>query len=346
MLPKEILITGGAGFLAATLAARFRKDGVSVRLLDVRKCPTWACRPGIQYFRGDIRDPAAVTGALKGADAVVHAAFAPPYHSSEAIRSVNVDGTRNLAECAVKQQTQRVILISSTIVLKPRRVHPFFRRSPLNQLDVYRASRAEAESIAAAYESKGLATAIVRPKTFLGPGRVSAFAILLERIRHGRSVPVLGNGRNRYQLLDIRDLAEGIRLLTSADARGVFSFGAREYRTVREDLQKIVDHSDTGARLQFISPTVARALLRGMEMANLMPLSEWHYMSARGDDSVVDISRAENELGWRPKKSNAQALQDTYDWYIATIAKQGTAKTAHPVPFAHQLLKKLSSILP
>src|SRR5882724_1595735 len=122
MHPKEILITGGAGFLAATLSKCLRRDEISACLLDVAECPGWARKAGLKYLRGDVRDPTAVMAALEDADAVVHTAFAPPYQSSESIRSVNVDGTRNLCACALTRGVGRVVLISSTIVLKPPRV--------------------------------------------------------------------------------------------------------------------------------------------------------------------------------------------------------------------------------
>jgi nucleoside-diphosphate-sugar epimerase len=98
--------------------------------------------------------------------------------------------------------------------------------------------------------------------------------------------------------------------------------------------------------LVVIPSRLARVMLRAMELANIVPLSEWHYMTARGEDSVVDITRAERELGWQAQKSNAQALREAYDWYIASMASTGTAKTTHPVPFAHQVLQRLSSIFP
>lgn len=344
MFARQILITGGTGFLGANVANSLRRDGNRVRLLDVAARPDWASDPAFEYVRGDIRNSAVIAAALDAADTVVHAAFASPHQSAEVIRSVNVEATRKLCARALCAGVRRFVLISSTIVSKPPRVHPFLRNSPLTRLDLYRASRVEAEAVVAEYRRQGLSSAIVRPKTFVGPGCLAAFAILFERIRQGMSVPVLGPGRNRYQLLDIRDMTEGIRMLTSASAQGVYSFGAREYRTVREDLQAVLDHAKTGARLQFIPAPAARVLLRAIELANLVPLSEWHYMSARGENCVVDISRAERELGWQPQRSNAQALVDAYTWYNASVAATGTARSTHPVPFAHQLLKRLTWI--
>jgi nucleoside-diphosphate-sugar epimerase len=60
----------------------------------------------------------------------------------------------------------------------------------------------------------------------------------------------------------------------------------------------------------------AELALRALELARLSPLAEWHYKTAYRD-SFVDVSRAERLLGWRPRLSNAQALIETYDWYLA-----------------------------
>jgi nucleoside-diphosphate-sugar epimerase len=147
-------------------------------------------------------------------------------------------------------------------------------------------------------------------------------------------------------LLDIQDLAEGIQRLEATQAEGMFCFGAQDFRTVREDLQALLDHARTGAQLRFVPGWAARVALRGMEFANLVPLSEWHYMSAWGEDSVVDISLARQELGWQPERSNAQALCEAYDWYIANLTTSGVARSSHPVPFAHRLLNGFHRSVP
>ena len=343
--PGRVLITGGAGFLGGQLAKRLAADGVPVRLLDTAEAPE-SLGAGVECVPGDIRDSERLAAAVRGVDAVVHAAFASSRQTAERLRSVNVEGTRAVCAAAVAHRVRRLILISSTIVLKASRRHPFLPGAPLSRLDLYRETRAEAERIAAACGARGVSVAIVRPKTFLGPDRVGAFAILFELIRRGRVVPVLGHGRNRYQLLAVGDLTDGIRRLVASDARGVFHFGAREFRTVREDLQSLVDHAGTGARLRFVPSVLARAVLRTIELVGVTPLAEWHDMSARGEDSIVDTRRAEQELGWRARESNATALVAAYDWYQATRAVGGVARTTHPVTRAHRVLERLTWMLP
>ncbi len=227
MLPHLVLITGGAGFLGSHLVEQFCRHGARVRLFDVAARPDWAQGPAIEYLRGDVRDERLTQDALDGVDTVIHAAFASPRQNRELIRSVNREGTRILCGQAAARRVGRFILISSTIVMRSPKVHPFLPNSPLTRLDAYRSARAEAEKIASDCGRSAMPVAIVRPKTFIGPGCLSAFAILFEWVRLGKPVPILGDGEIRYQLVDVRDMAEGIRLLGSCGAAGIFYFGGR-----------------------------------------------------------------------------------------------------------------------
>lgn len=344
--PGRVLVTGGAGFLGRHLADRLLHGGARVRLLDRAAAPAGATEGGVEYVRGDVRDRAVVAAALENVDTVVHVAFASPREPLDTIRSVNVDGTGEMVEQALARGVRRLVLVSSTVVLWPARSPRAFRGVPLARLDAYRASRVEAERLVARVAERGLSVAVARPKTFLGPGRVSAFALLFDAVRRGRPVPVLGRGDNRYQLLDVRDLADGLARLAGTAAAGLFGLGAAEFRTVREDLQALLDHACTGAQLRFVPPTVARLGLRSIELAGLVPLAEWHYRTARGEDSVVDIARARDELGWHPVCSNARTLVEAYDWYAGRIATGGTAPTTHRVPLAHRVLGLIGLLLP
>jgi len=68
-------------------------------------------------------------------------------------------------------------------------------------------------------------------------------------------------------------------------------------------------------------------------------------MSAWGEDSIVDISRAERELGWQPERSNAQALIEAYEWYVTSMMT-GAVRGPHPIPLSHRILKGFSWFLP
>ena len=341
MKPGFIVITGGAGFLGSWLTKTFRSHGASVRIYDIAEAPDWAHGEGIEYLQGDIRDGAALGRAVEGASAIIHSAFASPRMTPEAIEGVNVEGARQLSSQAVVKRVPRVVLISSSVVTREPRVHPFLPNAGITAFDSYRKSRAEAERIVMEQGGGSFTAALVRPKTFVGPGRISAFTIVFDWIRQGKPVVLMGKGNNRYQLLEIGDMAEGIRLLAGSTAQGVFNFGASRFGTLREDLQALIDHAGTSSQLRSIPAPAARSVLRTMDFCGLMPPSELHYLNAWGKDSVVDTSRAINELGWTPNWSNADALRRAYDWYLESIAATGSARTIHPLPGSHRMMGKL-----
>ncbi|HWE49882.1 MAG TPA: NAD-dependent epimerase/dehydratase family protein [Bryobacteraceae bacterium] len=340
-LTGNVLITGGAGFLGSQLTEEFLRNGSRVRIFDLAERPDWSMRPGVEYIRGDIRDGAAVGAAVERVDAVIHAAFASPRVDPRVIEEVNVAGARQVSLQARVRGVRRFVLISSTIVQRPPHAHPFLRRAGVSALDMYRKTRAEAEQVLTEQGRKDFHVAIVRPKTFVGAGRISAFTIVFDWIRRGKPVLLLGKAERPYQLLEIRDMAEGIRLLAESDAEGVFHFGADRFGSLREDLQSLIDYAGTGSQLRFVPESLARAILRGMELSGITTPSELHYMSAWGKDSVADTSRAARELGWRPRWSNAEALRNAWDWYLGSIATTGAARSIYPLPGSHRLLNKL-----
>jgi nucleoside-diphosphate-sugar epimerase len=340
-LTRTVLITGGAGFLGSHLTQSFLREGSRVRIFDLTERPDWCVHPEVEYVQGDIRDAEAVGGAVKGTDAVVHAAFASPRMDPRVIEEVNVAGARQVSRQAIANGIRRFVLISSTIVQRPPRVHPFMSGAGLSALDMYRKTRAEAEQFLLGQTSPDFHVSVVRPKTFVGPGRISAFTIVFDWIRQGRPVLLLGKATGPYQLLEIRDMAEGIRLLAASDAEGIFHFGADRFGSLRDDLQGLIDYAGTGSRLRFVPEPLARAILRGMELSGMATPSELHYMSAYGKDSVADTSRAVKELGWKARWSNAEALQNAWDWYTASIAATGTARSIHTLPASHRILGKL-----
>jgi nucleoside-diphosphate-sugar epimerase len=127
-------------------------------------------------------------------------------------------------------------------------------------------------------------------------------------------------------------------------ARETFNIGATEFGTVRSDLQALIDHAGSTSRLRPVPVKPAEVALRALELMHVSPLAEWHYKTAH-KDSFVDVSRAQQVLGWQPRLSNKAALIETYDWYLANRGRVGAAGVTHRVPWNQQalgLLKRLS----
>ena len=334
-----VAISGGAGFLGLHLSRRLVADGHVVRTLDVAPLDDAGLEGRVVELRGDVRSAVDARRLLAGADVLVHAAAALPIQESRAaIRSVNVDGAAVTFAAALEAGVRRVVLISSTAVYGVPERHPIHEDDPLVGVGHYGESKIEAERLCDAFASRGLETVIVRPKTFLGPERLGVFEILFDWIREGRRIPILGEGANHYQLLAVEDLCDAVVRCLDADVAGeALNVGAARFGTVREDLEALIAHAGSGSRLRPVPARPAELALRGLELARLSPLAEWHYRTAHRD-SFVSIEKTRSLLGWEPRLSNAETLCETYDWYLAHRGTMRAAGVTHRVPWDQRAL--------
>src|SRR4051795_9995075 len=122
---KHVLITGGAGFIGSHLADELLRQGYAVRALDNlspqvhggrRERPEYL-DPEVELLVGDVRDPQAVRGALRGVDAVYHFAAAVGVGQSmyeiANYTSLNNLGTAVLLEALVEKPVERLVVASS-----------------------------------------------------------------------------------------------------------------------------------------------------------------------------------------------------------------------------------------
>jgi nucleoside-diphosphate-sugar epimerase len=340
-----VAISGGAGFLGLHLARRLVADGHEVRTLDLAPLDDATLEGRVDEQHGDVRVPADARRLVAGADVLVHAAAALPIQVTRAaIRSVNVEGAAVTFAAAAEAGVRRVVLISSTAVYGVPERHPIHEDDPLVGVGHYGESKIEAERLCDAFARRGLETVIVRPKTFVGPERLGVFEILFDWIREGRRIPILGDGSNRYQLLAVEDLVEAVvRCLDAPVAGEALNVGAGRFGTVREDLEALIAHAASGSRLRPVPARPAEVVLRGLELARLSPLAEWHYRTAH-KDSFVSIEKARRLLDWEPRLSNAETLCATYDWYLEHRGELRGAGLTHRVPWDQRALGLLRRV--
>ncbi|MBD3262218.1 MAG: NAD-dependent epimerase/dehydratase family protein [Candidatus Altiarchaeales archaeon] len=345
MAGHRVLITGGSGFLGINLVRYLLDRDYEINVLDVVDFDYEDVKDKIKFFKGDIRDKESVRQSMLGCDLVVHTAAALPLYPPEEIISTDVEGTENVLSTALQEGVERVVHVSSTAVYGIPDHHPLFEDDEKQGVGPYGEAKVEAEEVCYRYRSKGLVVPILRPKSFVGPERLGVMAIYYDWIKRGKNIPIVGSGRNHYQLLDVEDLCEAIYMcLTKPDemVNDTYNIGAEKFTTMAEDFGSVIEYAGTGKR---IIPTPAKPLilvLRILEALKLSPLYRWVYETAP-EDSFVSVEKAKEKLGFTPRYSNKQALTRNYRWYLEHYDEFSDQEgVSHRVPWKQGILKVVS----
>jgi nucleoside-diphosphate-sugar epimerase len=339
---KSYLITGGAGFLGINLVRYLLKRDHTVTSLDFAPFDYPDVKDSVTIIDGDIRDRAVVDRAMEGIDIVVHAAAALPLYSREDIFSTDIDGTRNVIDSAFQRGVERFIHISSTAVYGIPDHHPIYEDDKKQGVGPYGEAKVLAEEVCLEYRAKGMCVPILRPKSFIGPERLGVFALFYDWAKDGKNFPMIGSGKNRYQLLDVEDLCEAIYLTATLDpevAGDTFNIGAQEFATMGEDWQAVLDYAGHGKRIIPFPAGPVILALRILEALGLSPLYKWVYETA-ATDSFVGVEKAEKVLGFTPRYSNKDALIRNYQWYLDNLDQfEHQSGISHRAPWKQGILR-------
>lgn len=340
-MADKIFITGGSGFLGINLIRYLLEKGCEVVSFDIAPFD-YPEADKIKWVVGDIRDKKAVEKAMEGCNKAVHTAAALPLYTKEDIYSTDIDGTRNVLEAALMAGMERAVQISSTAVYGVPKHHPIYETDELIGVGDYGQAKIDAETVCAEIREKGLCVPVLRPKSFIGPERLGVFALLYDWAKDGRGFPMLGNGRNRYQLLDVEDLCDAIwacLTLPQGKVNDVFNVGAAEFATMKEDFQAVLDYAGFGKKIKCFPAGPAVFLLKILEKLKLSPLYKWVYDTA-STDSFVSIEKAQKAFGFAPKFSNQDALIRNYKWYLENLKSfENTSGVSHRVPWSQGILR-------
>ena len=331
--------------MGTLIAERLRSRGDDVRLLDTWRDPN--ARDDVEVIVGDVRDRAAVADAMEGVDVVHHAAALVPLTKSGALFwEVNVDGSRIVAEEAVKRGVQSFIQISSSAVYgRPVEV-PVRASTPTRPVEIYgRAKLAGEHAVQAACAGSDTRLLIIRPRTILGRGRLGLYQLLFEWIQEGRDFYVIGSGNNAFQYVHADDLMDAYLLLLDRGRAGVQAVGTDRFGTFREGLETLIAHAGTRSRVKSLPARPAIATLRALDVLRLSPLAPWHYLTSHAD-FYCDVQPL-LDLGWTPRYSNDAMLAACYDDFLANADSRADERmqSAHRTSIREGLLtlvKRLS----
>jgi nucleoside-diphosphate-sugar epimerase len=280
----RILVTGATGLIGGAVARRMAAAGHDVVGL-ARSDASAAKVTGMGYraVHGDLADAASVANAVRGVDAVVHAA-SPNDQSSAAHDEA---ATRAIID-ALRGTSKRFLYTSGCFLYGATGDTPATEESALDPLELVRFRQPlEAEVLGAATD--GVHGIIIRPAWVYGSHAWTTMMMYGSAQEHG-AARYVGDGQNRWTCVHVDDLADLYLLaLEKAPAASIFN-GAH------------------GAAIPLIE--IARAASEGAGAESRV--AEWPLEEARqalggfadaiACDQVVSGKRAERELGWRPSR--------------------------------------------
>lgn len=231
------LVTGGAGFIGSHIVEALLARGERVRVLDdfsSGREENLPRRGALEVLRGDIRDWDTVQQAVRGVDKIFHeAAFVSVPLSLEdpfTCFEINVRGTVNLLEAALRAGVSNVVLASSAAVYGETDAMPLHEDLPAAPLSPYAASKKADEVYAAQYNALGLRVVALRYFNVFGPRQrpdspyAAVVPIFADRFMRGETVTIYGDGGQTRDLIYVGDVARANLLAAEWNGQGPFVF--------------------------------------------------------------------------------------------------------------------------
>ena len=327
-IPKNAvaLVTGATGFTGGVLARKLCERGVRVRAMARRSSNLENLHDlPIEWYRGEVFDPAVVEGAVGGVDYIFHvaAAFRQAGLTDGVYRQIHVESTRLLAEAALKNPGFKRFIHVSTVG-----VHGHIERPPADEDypfspgDIYQRTKAEAELWIRDFAPRHcLPFVVIRPVAIYGPGDRRLLKIF--KMAAWPLFPVMGSAHGQlYHLIHVDDLTE-IFLLAAihpAAAGGVFIAGDPAALALA-DIVRIIG-AEMGCTSRFVRiPAWPFFILAAFCEAVCRPLGIEPPLYRRRvafftKDRSFNTARLREGLGYRYRRTTETGLRETARWYL------------------------------
>jgi len=284
---KNILITGGSGFIGQHLVEKLKEQGHSVEVFDLANGQ-------------DLLNVQQVEEAIKGKDVVFHlAAIADLYESKKyplKNMNINVVGTINVAEACLKHGA--VLNYASTCcVYGNQEVHPSDEKSLPNPTEIYACSKLAGEYIILGYaKTCGLKYNIMRFATIYGPGMRSALAtyVFMDQATKGLPITVHGTGKQTRTLTFTEDLVDGmVAWFNSGIINEIINLTTEEEVSVLQTINLVKEITGSESEIVFL-PERQGQIFR----------------------EQIESQKAKALFGWEAKHTFRDGMIRTYQWFL------------------------------
>lgn len=284
---KEVLVTGGAGFIGSHLVGALVDENDVTVLDDLSGGSKGNVHPDATLVQGDLRNRDTVEAAVEGMDLIFHLAGLVSVEASVAnptkSHAINAGGTVTLLDCA-RDVDARVITASSAAIYGEPTATPVDERQPLTPQSPYAVDKRTVDEYTRLFaELYGLETVALRYFNVYGPGQSAAsysgvISTFLEQAAEGSSLTIHGDGTQTRDFVHVTDVVRANLLAATADSTGnAYNIGTGEETSIARLAEIVRSVGET-------SPEIV------------------HVGERQGDvaESCADISRARGDLSYEP----------------------------------------------
>jgi nucleoside-diphosphate-sugar epimerase len=314
-------VTGGSGFIGGELIRRLRSEGWEVSALARSEAAVArVSEAGAEPAPGDLDDVAAMRAAAEGCEHAFHvAAKADDWGDAADFERVNVQGTRNAIEACRQAGVRRLVHVGTEAAL--------MAGQPLVDVDedtplrpdspaLYPATKARAELAVRAADGEGIETVVIRPRFVWGRGDTTLIPVLAELVRSGR-FRWIGGGTHLTDTTHVDNTVEGLWLgATRAPAGGVYFVTDGEPVVFKHFVTQMLATQDVRPGDKSVPLGLAQTLATGSEglwrtlrLPGRPPVTRFAVW-ASGLQCTIDVSRARDQLGYRPLRTHAEGLAE------------------------------------
>jgi UDP-glucose 4-epimerase len=321
-----VAVTGPTGDLGIALVDALERSRGVKKIIGMARRPFDTAEAGwkkTEYRQGDVQDRESVRDAVKGADAVVHLAFAI-LSASDATRAVNIDGSKIVFEEAAKAGAERICYASSVAAYGFHQDNPDWLTEDVPPRGTpehfYSAQKAEVEQVLAEVLARRTKTSayVFRPCVVAGP-KAQMLLNAIPYIRLSDSMPdpvirllsfmpmlrpVIPDPGTRFQLVHEDDVA-------SAFVAGVLGKGPPgAYNLAGGGTLKMSDLAD--ALGWYSIPVPELAVGATAEMIARLPVAppQLSWIHSVRKEVLMKTDRARKDLGWKPKHTSMATLKE------------------------------------
>ncbi|HWE82029.1 MAG TPA: NAD-dependent epimerase/dehydratase family protein [Gaiellaceae bacterium] len=311
----RVAVIGATGNVGTSVTRLLAADDRVESILGVARRRPDLPLPKTEWVAADVTR-SDLAPLLSGMDVVVHLAWLiQPSHDEQTLRRVNVDGSRRVLAAVTKAQVPALVYASSVGAYSPGPKDRFVDESwPTGGIhsSFYSRHKAEVERLLDDFEKETPTTRVVRMRPGLtfkreaatGIRRLFAGPFLPGSALRPGLLPFLPVPRGLcFQAIHADDVAEGYRQAVVREVRGAFNLAA-DGPLDPESLA-----ASLGTRPIVVNPALVRSVVATLWYARLQPTPPG-WLDLALAVPLVDTSRAREELGWVPRHTGAEALED------------------------------------